>query len=52
MSKWGWHSLAAVRTLLANLKIPVAEIARCFNVNPTTLYRAFPGGRSAVIKGS
>jgi len=44
--------LAAVRTLLANPKIPVAEIARRFNVDPTTIYRAFPGGRSAVIEGS
>jgi len=43
--------LAAVQTLLANPNIPVAEIARRFNVNPTTLYRAFPGDRSAVIEG-
>jgi len=27
-------------------------IARRFKVNPTTLYRAFPGSRSAVIEGS
>jgi len=47
-----WSDLAAVRSLLANPNIPVAEIARRFNVNPTTLYRAFPGGRSAVIEGS
>jgi len=40
--------LAAVRTLLANPKIPVAEIARRFKVNPTTLYRHFPGGRGAL----
>jgi len=29
-----------------------AEFARRFNVNPTTLYRAFSGGRSAVIEGN
>jgi len=40
--------LAAVRTLLANPKIPVSEIAQRLNVDPSTLYRYFPGGRGAL----
>jgi len=36
--------LTAVRTLLADSELSVAEIAHQHHVNPATIYRAFPGG--------
>jgi DNA invertase Pin-like site-specific DNA recombinase len=40
--------LTAARALLADPEIPVAEIARRLNIDQSTLYRYFPGGRSAL----
>jgi len=44
----GESDLAAGRALLADPAIPVAEIARRLNIDQSTLYRYFPGGRSAL----
>ncbi len=40
--------LAAARALLSDPEITVTEIARRLGVNPSTLYRAIPGGRSSL----
>ncbi len=40
--------LAAARALLLDPEITVTEIARRLGVNPSTLYRAIPGGRSSL----
>lgn len=40
--------LAAARALLADPKIPVAEIARRLKIDQSTLYRYFPGGRGGL----
>jgi len=40
--------LQVARALLADSRIPVTEIAQRLHVNPSTLYRHFPGGRGAL----
>jgi len=41
-------TIEQARTLLAHSSLPVTEIARRVGVSRAALYRAFPGGRSAV----
>jgi DNA invertase Pin-like site-specific DNA recombinase len=40
------------KTLLADPKVNVVDIAKKLGIGLTTLYRAFPGGRSALAKQS
>jgi len=42
----GERDLMAVKALLANDQITVAEVAKRVGISPATLYRYFPGGRS------
>ena len=39
------------RALLKNKKITVKEAAKRLKVDPSTLYRYLPGGRSAIKEG-
>ncbi len=40
--------IEAAKAMLTNPKITVAEVADRLGVNPSTLYRAIPGGRSSL----
>ena len=41
-------TLIAAKALLKNKKITVKEAAKRLKVDPSTLYRYLPGGRSAI----
>ena len=43
--------LIAAKALLKNKKITVKEAAKRLKVDPSTLYRYLPGGRSAIKEG-
>ena len=42
------EDLVAAKALLSNPKITVSEVAKRLNIDPSTLYRYLPGGRSSI----
>ena len=51
-SRLGAKELEKARTLLRNPNITVEEVARTLGVGAATLYRHFPGGRSALLESA